>query len=121
MNLEDYNNYCSQFPAAHKVIQWGGSHVWKVHTKVFAIAMLQKENFPAVTFKTSELDFEILKDRQGLRPAPYLASRGMKWIQHCNLPGLEDEDLQYYIDKSFRLVSSGLSRKKQKELGILLT
>ncbi len=34
--------------------------------------------------------YEVLKDQPGLRPAPYLASRGMKWIQHYAKPGFSD-------------------------------
>jgi predicted DNA-binding protein (MmcQ/YjbR family) len=55
----------------------------------------------------------------GLRPAHYLASRGMKWIQHYEQPGLADEDLKAYITESHRIVASGLSKKKQRELGLL--
>ena len=61
----------------------------------------------------------ILKEQDGLRPAPYLASRGFKWIQHYAAPGLNDDDLKDYIIRSHKLVASGLSKKKQKELGLL--
>ena len=76
------------------------------------------EECEAFTFKTSELSFEILKEQEGLRPAPYLASRGFKWIQHYAQPGLDDADLKDYIIRSHQLVASGLSKKKQKELGL---
>ena len=49
--------------------------------KVFAIGGWQNENEELyVTFKVSDLSYDILKDQPGCRPAPYLASRGMKWI-----------------------------------------
>jgi predicted DNA-binding protein (MmcQ/YjbR family) len=60
----------------------------------------------------------VLKDQTGLRPAPYLASRGMKWIQHYAAPGLEDDALEDYLRQSHRIVSLGLPKKKQRELGI---
>jgi len=44
----------------------------------------------------------------------------MKWIQHYAEPGLSDEDLKVYIETSHRLVADGLSKKKQKELGLLV-
>jgi len=53
-----------------------------------------------------------------LRPAPYLASRGMKWIQHYARPGLSDGELRDYIRQSHSIVAQGLSRKKQRELGL---
>ncbi|HXQ42176.1 MAG TPA: hypothetical protein VN821_12975, partial [Candidatus Udaeobacter sp.] len=70
-------------------------------------------------FKVSEISYEILKDMPGLRPAPYLASRGMTWIQHYAKPGLSDGELKDYIRQSHRIVSRGLSKKKQRELGLI--
>ncbi len=71
-----------------------------------------------VTFKVNDIAYEMLKDQPGLRPAPYLASRGMKWIQHYASPGLADADLKDYLRESHRIVSLGLSKKKQRELGL---
>jgi predicted DNA-binding protein (MmcQ/YjbR family) len=59
------------------VVQWGGSHVWKVGGKVFAIGGWG-DGEAVFTFKVTDLSYEILNDQPGLRPAPYLASRGMK-------------------------------------------
>jgi predicted DNA-binding protein (MmcQ/YjbR family) len=100
------------------VVQWGGSHVWKVGGKMFAVGGWNDEGVTGVTFKVSEIAFEMLKDQPGLRPAPYLASRGMKWIQHYGEPGLSDKDLKDYIAESHRIVSLGLTKKLQKELGL---
>jgi len=121
MTLDDYNDFCASLTATSRVVQWGGSHVWKVGGKVFAVAGWGDEDFFAVTFKVTPLSFEILQGQPGLRPAPYLASRGMKWIQHYADPGLKDGDLKAYIETSHRLVADGLSKKKQKELGLLVS
>lgn len=121
MTLEQYNALCESLTATSHVVQWGDSHVWKVGGKVFAIAGLsEQDDVLAVTFKVTPLSFEILGEQPGLRPAPYLASRGMKWIQHYEAPGLSDDDLKLYIETSHRLVADGLSKKKQKELGLLV-
>lgn len=120
MTHDRYNAFCATLTATSYVMQWGGAHVWKVGGKVFAIGSVTKAGTNAFTFKTSELDFEILKERPGCRPAPYLASRGMKWIQQHGKPGLSDKDLKYYLTQSYRLVASGLSKRKQQELGLAL-
>ncbi|MCF6292620.1 MAG: MmcQ/YjbR family DNA-binding protein [Robiginitomaculum sp.] len=117
MTYDEFNEFCAYLPATEMVFQWGGSYVWKVGTKVFAIGGWG-ENEPAFTFKTSELVFENLKDQPGLRGAPYFASRGMKWIQHYEQPGLNDEDLKSYITESHHLASLNLSKKKRLELGL---
>ncbi|MGO9772686.1 MAG: MmcQ/YjbR family DNA-binding protein [Roseiarcus sp.] len=117
MTYDDYNRFCGALPASTRVVQWGGSHVWKVGGKVFAIGGWD-EDLPAFTFKVSPLSFEILKALPGLRPAPYLASRGMSWIQNYAEPGLDDDELKDYIRQSHRLVARGLTRLKRRELGL---
>jgi predicted DNA-binding protein (MmcQ/YjbR family) len=92
--------------------------VWKVAEKVFAIGGWEGANIPAFTFKTSELNFEILKDEPGFRAAPYLAARGMMWIQYYNAPLLADDKIKEYLSDSHKLVSLGLSKKKQAEFGL---
>ena len=78
----------------------------------------EKIDAPAFTFKVSNLHFDILKDEVGYRPAPYLASRGMKWIQCYEVASAKPGDLEYYLRESHRLVSLGLTKKAQKELGL---
>jgi predicted DNA-binding protein (MmcQ/YjbR family) len=117
MTYDRFNGFCESLPATTYVVQWGGAHVWKVGGKVFAIGGWADGN-PAFTFKTSDLSYEVLKDQPGLRPAPYLASRGMKWIQHYAAPGLSDDTLEDYLRQSHRIISLGLSKKRQRQLGL---
>jgi predicted DNA-binding protein (MmcQ/YjbR family) len=119
MNQAELTAFCQALPATSHVVQWGGLDVWKVGGKVFVIASFDADEGPRFSFKVSELSFEILKEQPGLRPAPYLASRGMTWIQHFEAPGLGDADLKAYLAESHRIVASGLSKKKQRELGLL--
>jgi predicted DNA-binding protein (MmcQ/YjbR family) len=117
MTRGKFNAFCRALPATTHVIRWGGSHVWKVGGKVFAIAS-GKNDEPSVTFKVSDIAYEMLKDQPGLRPAPYLASRGMKWIQHFAKPGLSDAALDDYIRLSHSIISQGSSKKRRIELGL---
>ncbi len=117
MTLTDYNAFCASFPQSEHVIQWGGADVWKVAGKLFAIARDDDEGF-RVTFKTSEIAYEVLREEPGLRPAPYLASRGMKWIQHYGEPGLNDENLRIHIEASYKMAIERLTKKKRAELGL---
>lgn len=117
MTYDTFNAFCRSLPATTHVVQWGGAHVWKVGPKIFAIGGWADEA-AAFTFKVSDLAYEILRDQPGLRPAPYLASRGMKWIQHYARPGLSDRDLKDYLRQSHHIVALGLPKKKQRELGL---
>ena len=117
MNRESFNALCAALPASTHVVQWGGADVWKVGGKVFAIAGWDQAA-PAYTFKVTPLAFEILRERPGLRPAPYLASRGMSWIQHFAAPGFSDAELREYIATSHRIVARGLTKANRRELGL---
>ena len=119
MTYEEFNTFCGAFAGTTYVIQWGDSHVWKVGAKVFAIGGWERESRkPAYTFKTSEQNFYFLSEHPDYRPAPYLASRGMKWIQHYKTSPKERESLEYYMSESYSIVSLGLPKKEQKELGV---
>ena len=118
MTYEDFNDFCGALPAATCVNQWGGSHVWKVGNRMFAVGGWA-DGVPAYTFKVSDIAFEFLRDQPGLRPAPYLASRGLKWIQHFAAPGLADAELQDFLRDSHDIVSRGLTKKLRMELGFL--
>ena len=118
MTRNQINAYCAALPQTTYVIQWGGSDVWKVGGKLFAVIGMGGERDNAVTFKASQLAFEVLSDMPGLRPAPYLASRGLKWIQHHDEPGLPDDSLCDHIRASYDMVVAGLTRKKRADLGL---
>lgn len=117
MNYQTFNEFCEALPATTYVIQWGGCHVWKVGGKVFAVGGWAEDR-PAFTFKTDREQFYILSQLPGVRPAPYLASRGMSWVQNYNKPGLTHGHLKELLRQSHRIVSLGLTKKLQRELGL---
>lgn len=117
LTYREFNAFCGSLPATTHVVQWGGAHVWKVGGKVFAIGGWERGHHPGITFKVSDIGWEMLRDAEGCRPAPYLASRGMKWIQSYD-KGLGKKELKEYLKASHALVAAGLSKKKRTELGI---
>jgi len=44
-------------------------------------------------------------------PAPYLASRGMKWIQHYAAPGLDDARMKDHLVASYEMAIKRLTKK----------
>ena len=117
MTREGFNAYCAGFPGATHVVQWGNADVWKVGGKVFAIGGWA-EGRDAFTFKVSDLAFEVLTDRPGIHPAPYMASRGLKWVQHHAAPGLPEPELRDHIAASYDMIAAKLPRRTRKELGM---
>lgn len=128
MTQDEFNSYCASLPHTHHVVQWGDADVWKVgaaetkKNKVFVVGGWRAQeagpNVFCVSFHCSEIAFEILSDTPGCKPAPYLASRGMTWIQHYSDEGISDKDLKDYIAGSHRLMSRKLTKKLQRELGL---
>jgi predicted DNA-binding protein (MmcQ/YjbR family) len=117
MTRDQITRFCAALPHATHVVQWGNADVYKVGGKVFAVIGMGNTG-ATVTFKASEMAFQILSDSPGLRPAPYMASRGLKWIQHYDSPGLSDQSLRDHIQASYDMIVDGLTRKKRAELGL---
>lgn len=124
MTLTEYNDFCNSLNHSTHVVQWGGAHVWKIGGKVYAVGGWSdkddtSEDNIAVSFKCSEMIFEMYREAGGVRPAPYLASRGMKWLQRTHEDALSDGALKELIADSYQIVSTGLTKKLQRELGLL--
>jgi predicted DNA-binding protein (MmcQ/YjbR family) len=117
MNLRQYDAFCKKLPATTTVIQWGEAHVWKVGSKVFAIGR-EDDGDITVSFKVSDLAFEILSEQSGCRPAHYLASRGLKWIQRYGDDSVDDAALKDYLRESHRLAALNLTKRVRTELGL---
>jgi len=118
MTRDEFDTFCAALPHATHVVQWGDASVWKLAGKVFAIGGWSASDDFAVTFKCSETSFAVLKDLPGLRPAPYLASRGLTWIQRTDAKTLSDGELADYLGRSYALVGASLPGKTRRELGI---
>ena len=117
MTREEYDAFCAGLPQATHVVQWGDASVWKVGGKVFAIGGWSVSPEFAVTFKCSDFSFAVMKDLPGIRPAPYLASRGLLWLQRTDNRSLDDAGLEDYLRQSYALVVATLPRKARRELG----
>ncbi len=120
MKLSAFNTFCASLPATTHVVQWGGAQVWKVGGKVFVVGH-EDDGRMSCSFRVSDIAFEVLRDVPGLRPAPYLASRGLKWIQNFGVPTISDKTLREHIAMSHRIIARGLSKKKQMELGLAIS
>jgi len=113
---DDFDAFCAALPRVTHVVQWGGASVWKVGGKVFAIGGWSETTEFAVSFKCTETSFAVLKDLPGLRPAPYLASRGLTWIQRIDGRTLDDARIRDYLRASHALIVAKLPRKIRREL-----
>jgi len=116
MTPDRFNAFCASLPHTTHVVQWGGADVWKIGGKLFAVMWDGADKHAGITFKTSPLSYEILGALPGLRPAPYLASRGIKWIQRYSDESMSDDELEQYLRRSYDLVFSALPRRVRDTL-----
>ena len=116
MTRQDYDAFCGNLPHATHVVQWGDASVWKIGGKVFAIGGWSHGDAFTVSFKCSKTSFAILSELPGLRPAPYLASRGLLWMQRFDEHAFSDHDLKPYIRQSYAMILAALPKKTQEAL-----
>lgn len=117
MTRDEFNAFCGGLPHTTHVVQWGNSDVWKVGGKLFAVCGWSDDDRPAFTFKVTPMVFEIMRGVKGIRPAPYLASRGMSWLQ-VHGDGPTDAEIEDHLRTSYDLVIEGLPKKIRTELGL---
>jgi len=115
---EAFDALCLGLPATTYVNQWGGSHVYKVGGKVFAIApnWNARNGGQAYIFKVSEMAFEMLIEHGLARPAPYLGSRS--WVQLNAVDSLDEKDLTAYIRQAHALIVARLTRAARRALNL---
>ena len=120
MNLfepENFENFTMSLPGISLVDQWE-SRVAKVGGKVFTLLRLTSPDMHGIVFKCPEESFVVLTGIEGIKQAPYFAKR--QWVCVPPEAGLSNEEVEAYLQRSYRLVSAGLTKKIRQELGIPL-
>jgi len=98
-------------PAATKVVQWGGSDVYKVGGKVFAICGLRG----GLSFKVSEIGFVALTEGGPARQAPYLHKGS--WVI-VDLDAADDADMTDWLTNAHGLIAAKLTKAAKLGLGL---
>ena len=113
MELEAIEAFCLSLPGASVVVQWGDDHVYKVGGKMFAVA---GGRALGISFKASDMAFELLPEQGIARPAPYLARA--RWLQLTDAQALEPDDLLAYLRQAHAIVAARLPKRQRIALGL---
>jgi len=113
MDIESLRKYCLAFPHATENVQWGYDLCFKVDGKLFAVAPLEVAPV-RLSFKCSPENFAELCEREGVRPAPYMARA--QWVALEQLNTLPDTKLRELLAESYRLVWERIPKKRRAEL-----
>jgi predicted DNA-binding protein (MmcQ/YjbR family) len=112
MTREEVQAIALSLPAATHVVQWGGSDVYKVGGKVFAVCGLAE----GLTFKVSPIGFEVLTASGGPgRQAPYFARGG--WVI-VDLEAVAPDEAAGWLASAHELIAAKLTRAARAELGL---
>jgi predicted DNA-binding protein (MmcQ/YjbR family) len=103
--------------AATQDVKWGADLVFSVGGKMFCVFLLQDGMAATCSFKVDDERFLELTGVPGVIPAPYLARA--KWVQVKAGHALTATDLDALVCRSHALVAGGLTKKLQRELGVL--
>jgi predicted DNA-binding protein (MmcQ/YjbR family) len=101
-------------PGAALSVQWGDDHVFKVGGKMFAVLSGPSRKPATLSFKCSDLAYEMLTMREGVIPAPYLARA--KWVMLEHLAAIEGEELAERLRQAHRIVAEKLPKKLRPAL-----
>ncbi len=111
MDRQGIGKACLALPAATLDHPFGPNHdTYKVGGKMFA--WFSEDG--GVSFKASDIAYEILTGSGKARPAPYLARA--KWVSLPDPDAWGDEELTEHLAIAHRIVAAKLTRKARAEL-----
>ena len=113
MDIESLRKYCLSFPHTTENVQWGYDLCFKVDGKLFAVAPLEVAPL-RLSFKASPENFVELCEREGVRPAPYMARA--QWVALEQLNTIPDTELRDLLAEAYQLVWERLPVKRRAEL-----
>ena len=108
-----FEGFIATLPAVEIVHQWGDASVGKVGGRIFAI-LSGWTGAPSISFKCSDMAFELLPELEGVVPAPYLARA--KWVALGPDAALSEDELSAYIREAHRLIAGRLTRRLKTAL-----
>lgn len=117
MEIENLQAICNELPGVTEDIKWENHLCFCIGGKMFLVIGLDESPVTA-SFKVSPEEFEEISQKEGFMPAPYMARN--KWVLAKDINTLTTAEWKHFISQSYRLVSSKLTLKLKKELGIQL-
>src|SRR5438045_5622769 len=115
MNIEELQNICKALPLVTEDIKLGNDLVFSIGGKMFCVAGLNQSPITA-SFKLTDEEFDEMCDREGFKPAPYVAK--YKWVWIDDISRMNKTEWKKYIKQSYELVKTKLPNKIKKQLGI---
>ncbi|MCC7438335.1 MAG: MmcQ/YjbR family DNA-binding protein [Armatimonadetes bacterium] len=116
MTIEGLQRLCADLPSVTEEVKWEHDLCFCVGGKIFLMVPLELTPTPA-SFKVADEEFEELLEREGFRPAPYLAR--YQWVAVEDIRLLRQQEWQERVAQSYQLVRSRLPKKIQDQLNTM--
>ncbi|RYZ16779.1 MAG: hypothetical protein EOO16_25245 [Chitinophagaceae bacterium] len=115
MDRDTLRNTCLALKGVQEEIKWEHDLVYTIGGKMFCVTGM--EGPVDFSVKVPDEDFEELCGVPGIEPAPYLARA--KWVLVTEACTWKPSKKLELVSNSYRLVGAKLTKKAQKELGLL--
>lgn len=102
------------WPGVQCGIKWQDDLVFTVMDKMFCCLCIRGAESCKLSFKVEEERFLELTDREGFRPAPYLARA--RWVTVDQAESQDAAELRALLRRAYELVRGKLSKRLQREL-----
>lgn len=113
MDREGIRRACMALPGVTLDHPFGDDHdAYKIGGRMFAIVGGEG----GVSFKVSDIAFEVLTEDGRARPAPYLARA--KWVNLPDTAAWADGELAEHFAIAHSIIAAKLTRKQRAELGL---
>lgn len=112
MTTDQMREYCLSLKGVTEGVKWEDHLCFMVAEKMFCITGFNDND--GVSIKVSPEDFDLLTERKGITQARYFAKR--QWVAIEKRSSLKKKEWEEYLEKSYNLVKSKLTKKQQKEI-----
>ncbi len=106
--------FCRGLPGVTEDVKWGNDLCFLVGGKMFVVFGLP--DYEPFSFKVDPIAFGTMVQKDGIRPAPYLAHHS--WVSVAALGVLPEDELKELIRQSYLLVAGKLPKKTRTQLGL---
>ena len=113
MDRGSVRDFCFGLKAVTMDHPFGEHHdAFRIGGKIFAMV----GETGGISFKVSDIAYEVLTETGHARPAPYMARN--KWVNLQTIDAWPDDELGEHLRIAHGIVAGKLTKKARKELGL---
>lgn len=115
MDIESVRKFCLSLPHVTEGIQWENDLLMRIGNKMFAVLSLEPKSDHVMSFKCTPEKFAELVEREGIKPAPYVAR--YHWVALERFDVFNKREMESLLQTAYQLVRDKLPKKVRDQLG----